>query len=229
MSMDVRSIVEAVLLLLAWAASLAVRPWRLLRPYGGELPPLVTPFLACLTLLPWLWCLPGLTALPLPVHWSGAPLVALLLGWPLAVPVVTVAGLATMVVAGGSPAHALSLIVWAGVAPATAVLLLGHLVRKAFGPHPAAFLLGRAFLVPLLTLLACGFMAAASSHGLQGPTASLQRIAVVLLAMGEASWTCAVVSALVAGRPQWLATWSDRMYLRPPVRQPARTPLRPRR
>jgi uncharacterized membrane protein len=227
--MEARGIVEAILLLAAWAASVSVRPWRLLRPYGGELPPLVTPFLACLTLLPWIWSLPGLAALPLPLHWSGAPLVVLLLGWPLAVPVITLAGLATLLTTDASPAHALSLTVWAGLAPATAVLLLGHVVRKAFGPNPIAFILGRAFLVPMLTLAACGFCAAAFSHGLQGATAELQRVAVVLLALGEASWTCAVVSLLVAGRPQWLATWSDRIYLKRPARQPVRARIPHRR
>ena len=60
MTMEARIALEAVLLALAWAASLAVRPWRLLARYDGQLPPLVTPFLACLTVLPWLWSWPGL-------------------------------------------------------------------------------------------------------------------------------------------------------------------------
>src|SRR5881398_2414689 len=81
--------VQLVLLVLAWAASLAVRPWRLLCRYDGELAPLLTPVLASLAVLPCLWSFPGLAALPLPLHWSGAPLVMLLVGWPLAVPVIT--------------------------------------------------------------------------------------------------------------------------------------------
>jgi uncharacterized membrane protein len=221
--------VQLVLLLLALAASMVVRPWRLLHRYQGDLPPLVTPFLACLAVLPCLWSLPGLAALPLPLHWSGAPLVVLLVGWPLAVPLITVAGLATLVTTGASLAHALSLTVWAGLLPATLVLLLGHGVRKAFGAHPVAYMLGRAFLVPLVTLATCGYTAAAWSHGLQGPTAELQRVAVFLLAVGEASWTCAIVSLLVAYRPQWLATWSDRLYLRRPARHRMRADLPPHR
>ena len=220
--------VQLALLLLAWAASVAVRPWRLLRRYQGELPPLVTPFLGCLFVLPCLWSFPGLAALPLPLHWSGAPLVALLVGWPLAVPLITLAGLATMITTGASLAHALSLTVWAGLLPATLVLVLGHGVRKAFGAQPVAYMLGRAFLVPMVTLATCGVTAAAWSHGLQGPTAELQRVAVFLLAVGEASWTCAIVSLLVAYRPQWLATWPDRIHLRSPMRQRVRAEL-PRR
>lgn len=227
--MEARAIAEILLFALAWMATLAVRPWRLLRRYGGELPPLVTPFLACLTVLPWLWSWPGLAALPLPLHWSAGPLAVLLLGWPLAVPVITVAGLSTLVTTGASPAGALALTVWAGLVPATLVLLLGHGVRKAFGPNPVAYMVGRAFLVPLVALAACGFAAAALNHGLQGPMADLQRVAVFLLAMGEASWTCALVSLLVAYRPQWLATWSDTMYLRRPARQRLPAPHPPRR
>lgn len=228
--MDSRFAFEILVLALAWGASLAVQPWRLLRRYGGELPPLVTPFLACLTLLPWLWSWPGLPGMPLALHWSGAPLVMLVLGWPLAVPVITLAGLATMVSNDYSVAQALSLTVWSGLLPATLVLLLGHAVRKACGAQPLAYMLGRAFLVPMLALAACSLAAVALSDGLSGPMGELRRVALGLMAMGEASWTCAVASLLVAYRPQWLATWSDALYFgRPaPRRLPAeaRTPPR---
>jgi uncharacterized membrane protein len=221
--MAVRTIVEALFLLLAWGACLAVRPWRMLRRHDGQPRPLVTPFLACLTVLPWLWSWPGLTALSLPLQWSGAPLVTLLVGWPLAVPVITVAGLATLLTAGASPAHALAVTVWSGLLPATLMLVLGHAVRRALGANPVAYLLGRAFLLPMVILAACGFSAAILTHGLQGPTGELQRVAVALLAMGEAAWTAAILSLLVACRPAWIATWSPALYLRQPARRPVRT------
>jgi uncharacterized membrane protein len=223
-----RAALELILLVLAWAATLAVRPWRLLRPHEGRVP-LATPFLAALTVLPWLWSWPGLAALPLPLHWSGAPLVVLLVGWPLAIPVITFAGLSTMLTAGHSFWQALSLVVWTGLIPATLVLALGYGVRKAFGPNPVAYMLGRAFFVPMLALGGCGLVAALLTHGLQGNTGGLQKIAIGLLSMGEASWTCAIASFLVAYRPQWLATWSDAMYLgrRPATR--ARAPVLPPR
>lgn len=212
-----RAAVEAILLLLAWAGAMAVQPWRLLRPHQGKVP-LATPFLACITLLPWLWSWPGLAALPFPLHWSGAPLLVLLIGWPLAIPVLTLAGASTMVTADASAAQALQLTVWSGVLPATLTLLLGHAVRKGFGPNPIAYMLGRGFAVPMVALGACAMLAAALGEALGGITGSLQRVAILLLAMGEASWSCALVSMLVAYRPQWLATWSDAMYLRRPTR-----------
>lgn len=211
---------EVIVLALALAASLAVRPWRLLQPWGAA--PLTTPALAVLTLLPWLWSWPGLAALPIPLHWSAAPLVVLLLGWPLAVPLLVAAGLATMFTGGASLAQAVTLIVWSGILPATLVLLLGHGVRKAFGTHPVAYLLGRAFIVPMVTLVACALAAAAAGQGFATPRGDLHTVAVLLLAMGEASWSCAIASLLVAYRPQWLATWSDALYLGRPMRVPAR-------
>ncbi|MEJ5991133.1 hypothetical protein WG902_14115 [Ramlibacter sp. PS3R-8] len=217
---------ETILLALAWGAVLLVRPWRLLRPYEGKVP-LVTPLLASLVIVPWLWSWPGLTALSLPLQWSAAPLAVLMLGWPLAIPVVTLAGLSTMVSTGASMGEAMSLTVWSGVLPATIVLVLGYGVRKAFGLHPVAYMVGRAFFVPMLALASCGLAAALMSNGLAGPTGDLQRVAIALLAMGEASWTCAIVSLLVAYRPQWLATWSDEAYLGKAVR--AKQAIRPRR
>jgi uncharacterized membrane protein len=69
----------------------------------------------------------------------------------------------------------------------------------------------------MVALASCGLLAAALQPDV-GPRGELQRIAIGLLAMGEASWTCAIVSLLVAYRPQWLATWSDAMYLGRPAR-----------
>jgi uncharacterized membrane protein len=217
---------ELILVALALAAALAVRPWRLLRPQDGQVR-LATPLLACLTMLPWLWSWPGLSALSLPVHWSGAPLAVLLIGWPLAIPIVVLAGLSTMLTTGADFAEAVSLTVWSGVLPATMVLVLGHGVRKAFGTHPIAYMVGRAFFVPMVTLAVCSLVAAFLGNSFVSTTVELQRVAIGLLAMGEASWTCAIVSLLVAYKPQWLATWSETAYLGRPVRGKAVT--KPRR
>lgn len=210
---------ELVLLAGALAAALVVRPWRLLAgPAAGR--SLATPLLAALTVLPWLWAWPGGGAMPMPLQWSGAALAVLMLGWPLAVPVLTVAAISTMLTAGASWPGALSSAVWLGVLPATAVLLLGHAVRRAFGTHPAAYLLGRAFAVPLLALFACTLGAALANGHFAGSDQEVLVVTAFLMAMAETIWTCAIVSILVAWRPHWLATWSDALYLGP--RRPAR-------
>lgn len=207
--------VELVLLACALAAALSVRPWRLL--HGADTR-LATPLLASLTLLPWLWAWPSSGVMPIPLQWSGAALAVLMLGWPLAVPVLMVAGITTIATIDASWQEALSTIVWSGVLPATAVLALGHTVRRVFGTHPAAYLLGRAFAVPLLALFACTVGGALVGSGLSGADGDVLVVTSFLLAMSEATWTCAVASILVACRPQWLATWSDTLYLgRPPA------------
>lgn len=211
-----RCAVEAALLALAWAAALAVRPWRLLRA-GGAPTPLATPTLACLVTVPWLWSWPALAAMPVPLHWSAAPLVLLLLGWPLAVGCLSVAGLVATLANGLGWADGLSLTVWSGLLPATLALGLGHAVRKASGPRPLGYLFGRAFFVPLLAIAACGCAACAWPHRGGGANADLQYVTALLLAVGEASWTCALATLLVACRPQWLATWSDALYLPRPA------------
>ena len=127
--------IEVVLLACALAAALVVRPWRLLLREGERAPSLATPLLASLTILPWLWAWPGSAAMPIPLQWSGAALAVLMLGWPLAVPVLGVAGISTMLTVGASWHEALATTVWAGVLPATAVLVLGQAVRRLFGTH----------------------------------------------------------------------------------------------
>jgi hypothetical protein len=57
----------AILLALSLGAALWLRPWRLLR--GGAL---LSPLLASLAVLPWLWALPWVDTIPLAMHWSFA-------------------------------------------------------------------------------------------------------------------------------------------------------------
>jgi len=217
-TMDGSTIAELFLLAFALAAALVVRPWRLLCPIASH-QGLATPLLAMLTILPWLWAWPTSAAMPVPLQWSGAALAVLMLGWPLAVPVLVVAGLSTILTAGLSWTEALDMTVWSGVLPATMVLLLGQGVRTVFGTHPATYLLGRAFAVPLAALFVRTLGAVAAGQGFTAEDSEMQVVTAFLLALGESTWTCAVASILVAWRPQWLATWSDALYLGP--RRPA--------
>jgi hypothetical protein len=130
--------IEAALALLALALALAARPWRLLasrKPLAHEThgapAALWTPLLATLALLPWAWALPTLHRMPLQLQWSGACLVLLMLGWPLAVPtLLAVGGIAALVSPGLAWGDALGLAVWQGVVPASLAVLLGAAVRR---------------------------------------------------------------------------------------------------
>ncbi|HNZ91990.1 MAG TPA: hypothetical protein PKM82_12345 [Acidovorax sp.] len=216
-------VLEAALTAIALLAALGLRPWRLLRgapPLPGQertLSPLLTPLLATLVFLPWLWALPTLHAMPLQLQWSGACLVVLMLGWPLAIPVLVVVGMTACLLspAMGWP-EALGAIAWQGVTPATLALLLGALVRRFLGTHLFVYVLGRAFLGTVLCLFASGALSQWSGHQLPGVGDELSLVARWLMAWGDAFVTGMLTAIFVAFKPQWLATWSDPLYLGPP-------------
>jgi len=68
-------LLEATLVTLAVLVALWLAPWRMLVwPAGAgrerTLSPLISPLLATLVLLPWVWALPTLHAMPLQLQWS---------------------------------------------------------------------------------------------------------------------------------------------------------------
>lgn len=212
---------EALLTLVALAASLAARPWRMLagtRPLAhekhGAPSALWTPLLATLVLLPWVWALPTLHQMPLQLQWSGACLVVLMLGWPLAVPVLVAVGIAAGLL---SPAmswgEALGAVAWLGVVPATLALGLGALVRRWIGTKPFVYVLGRAFLGTVACVFAASALSQWHGHALPGVGGELSLVARWLMAWGDGFVTGMLAAIFVAFKPQWLATWSDRLYL----------------
>jgi uncharacterized membrane protein len=200
---------ELVLVMLALAIAMALRPWRLLA--GGRL---LTPLLATLALLPWLWALPSLQAMPLQLQWSGACLVLLMLGWPLAVPVLCLSAALASLIAPLGWSEALDMAAWLGVVPATAALAIGAAIRRFLGTHPFVYLLGRAFLGSVLALFLAGLLRQWIGHTLPGVTPDLSLVARWLTAWGDAFVTGMLCSIFLAYRPQWLATWSDALAWR---------------
>jgi len=200
---------QIALVALALALALSMRPWRLLA--GGAL---VTPALASLALLPWLWALPSLYSMPLQLQWSGACLVLLMLGWPLAVPVLCVTAALAAFLAQAGWTDALAMATWLGVLPATLALGLGALVRRVFGTHPFVYLLGRAFLGSVLSLFAASALRQWAGDLPPGVAPNLSLVAHWLTAWGDAFVTGMLAAVFVAYRPQWLATWSDALSLR---------------
>lgn len=203
-------LLEAILLLAALAVALWLRPWRMLAGHS----PLWTPLLATLVMLPWLWALPTLQHMPLQLQWSGACLAMLMLGWPLAMPVLCAVGaLAWAVSPGLSAEAALGLAVWHGIVPATLAMLWGAALRRWLGTQIFVYTLGRCFFGTLLGLFAAGVLAHLAGHSLPGVQTELATIARWLMAWGDAVLTGMLCAVFVAFRPQWLATWSDALYL----------------
>jgi len=196
------------LLILALGAALWLRPWRMLR--GGQR---LTPLLATLTVVPWLWAMPTLHKMPLQLQGSGACLVVLMLGWPLAVPVLCGVGLIALQISPMDWQTALDLTVWLGLVPATLALALGAAVRRWIGLHLFVYVLGRAFLGTVLCVFAAGLLAQWAGHSLPGIDDDLGLVARWLVAWGDAFLTGMFTAIMVAFKPEWLATWSDRLYL----------------
>ncbi len=214
---------EVCLIAVALTMSLWLRPWRMLsrealeKDGPSEPSPLVTPLLATLVVLPWLWALPTLHRMPLQLQWSGACLVVLMLGWPLAIPaLVAVGGIAAVLSPSLDWADAVGTIAWQGVVPASLALALGAVIRRLIGTQPFVYVLGRAFLGTAVCLFLANVLGQWSGHSLPGVEGDLSLVARWLMAWGDAFVTGMLTAIFVAFKPEWLATWSDRLYLRKP-------------
>ena len=215
---------EAALALLALSLSLLCRPWRMLgsRPGPGGmqdpvLSPLLTPLFASLVLLPWVWALPALHQMPLQLHWSGAPLVVLLIGWPLAVPVLLAVGAIAFALAPAlDVSEALGMVVWQGLVPATLAMLWGAAMRRWCWHNIFVFILLRGFFGTVLCLFVASLLGQWAGHVLPNINEDLSRMARWLMAWADGVTTGMLTAVFVVFRPRWVATWSDAIYLQPP-------------
>jgi uncharacterized membrane protein len=192
------------------AVALWLRPWRMLRG------PLLSPALAALALLPWLWLLPQKMPQGLQIQLSGACLLVLMLGWPLAV--LVLGGIAGVVwwVGQATPDQALAQWVWIGLVPATLALGIGALLRRWLPPNLFVYTLGRAFLGTAAAVFLSGLLFEGLRWLAGEPGRELSLVARWLMAWGDAFLTGMFGAIFVAFVPQWLATWSDQRYLQPP-------------
>lgn len=207
-------ILESILSALALALALWLRPWRLMA--GGRL---LVPMLAVLVLLPWVWALPELWPQPLGLRWSLACLVLLMLGWPLAVPVLLAAAVLAGLLAGLGAAEILMLAFWQGLLPASFGLVVGAAVRRWMPANPFTYTLARAFAGSVISIFAAQWLWRQQVPlALPGPAIDPlgANIALWLMAWGDGILTGMLAAVFVAYRPEWLATWSDRHYLSRP-------------
>jgi uncharacterized membrane protein len=199
---------DAVLLVMALAVALALQPWRVLGPQG---PP--WPWLAWVTLLPALWGADRWLALPVAQPLSGACLLVLLMGWPLAMLALLPVLLVLLTLGGLELADALHRAVWLGVVPGTLALAVGVALRRWLPHHLFVFILGRGFFGTALCTAAAGAVSVSLQRLPPGLDVDDLMLARWLAAWADA-WLCGMVVAIfVAFRPQWLATYADRLYL----------------
>jgi len=192
----------------ALAVALALRPWRAV---GAGGPP--WPWLAWWAVMPALWGADRYAQVPLVQPLSGACLLMWMAGWPLAtLGLLPVAAVVTLL-AGLSPAEGLHRLVWLGLVPMTLGLGLGAAIRRWLPHHLFVYILGRGFFATAIA----GSLAGVLSVFLHGVPGSLQpgdlMLARFLAAWGDAFLSGMIVAIFVAFRPQWLATYADRLYL----------------
>lgn len=203
-------LLDLVLAALALAVALSLRPWRAV---GAGGPP--WPWLAWAAVMPLLWGADRYADTPLALPQSGACLLLLLCGWPLAVLAMVPVALVTAVAGDLGPAEALQRAVWLGLVPATLALALGAAIRRWLPNQLFIYILGRGFFATALALTATALLSA----GLHEPPAALQPadwlLARLLAAWGDAFITGMLVAIFVAFRPHWLATYTDRIWLVP--------------
>lgn len=202
------NLLNLLLALTAVAVALALRPWRAVAASG---PP--WPWLAWWAAMPLLWGADRYAQMPIVQPLSGAALLVLCAGWPLAVlALLPVAGV-TWLMGGLDASEALHRLVWLGAVPATLALGGGALVRRWLPHHLFVYMLGRGFFVTMLATALAGALALGLTGAPSGSECADILMARWLSASGEAFLTGMLVAIFVAFRPQWLATYSDRLYL----------------
>jgi len=197
------------LALLCLGLALWLRPWRMLQ--DGVL---LTPLLGNGVIVGWLWALPFLHHMPLQVNWSGAPLITLMLGWPLAVPTLMGIGVLVWVMTPADVDTVLALVVWKGLMPASLTVLLGAALLGTLGLIAGLWAEKFDQLAAFQNFIVSSLIAQALGYTLANTTPGLSAVAYWLMAWGDAFITGMLCAIFVAFKPQWLATWSDALYLR---------------
>ena len=91
---------------------------------------------------------------------------------------------------------------------------MGAAVRRWIGLHLFVYVLARAFLGTALCVFVGGVLAQWTGHNMPGIDDDLSLVAHWLVAWGDAFLTGLFTAIMVAFKPDWLATWSDKLYLK---------------
>lgn len=202
---------DGALLIGALAVALLFKPWLPLRHE-----PLQSPWMGAMVLLPCVWWTQHLLPNGLALHVTGACLLVLMFGWPLAIwsllPIACVAKLIEARV-WPDPDALITHIVWLGVIPATLALIMGLAVRRWMPQHLFVYILGRGFVVTALAVTLTGYFAIFAQHKPEALATEEWMLANWLLGWGEAISTGMLTAVFVAFRPEWMLTYSDARYL----------------
>lgn len=222
----------AIAVVVIVAMAMAFKPWQVLR-----YPPLQSPWLIALVLLPWMWWARALMPSGMGLHLSGACLLVLMFGWPMAMLMSAAIGLLAELLTSHAPLLAqpsssmvaqaqetlrpaspawdtiAAQIWWSGMVPGTVALLLGLALRRWLARHLFIYILGRGFFTTVIAIALTALLALGTTPLPRGLSAGDWLLGHWLMAWGEGIATGMLVAIFVAFRPQWLLTYSDQRYL----------------
>lgn len=199
------------LLIAALGVALLFKPWLPLRHA-----PLQSPWMGAMVLLPCVWWTQHLLPNGLALHVTGACLLVLMFGWPLAIwSLLPIAFIAKLIEARAwpEPDALVTHLVWLGVIPATLALIMGLAVRRWMPRHLFVYILGRGFVVTALAVTLTGYFAIFAQHKPEALATEEWMLANWLLGWGEAISTGMLTAIFVAFKPEWMLTYSDARYL----------------
>lgn len=202
---------ETAVMLGMLTLSLLFKPWL---PLAHR--PLQSPWLGCVALLPFVWWTENLLPNGMALHVSGACLLVLMFGWPLAMwTLLPIALAASYIEQSAWPdlTHLSAHIVWMGMLPGTLSLLLGLLIRRFLPQHLFVYILGRGFFATALAVTLSGALALFLGQKPETLRGDEWMLGYWLLGWGEAVSTGMLTSIFVAFLPDWLLTYSDGRYL----------------
>lgn len=102
--------------------------------------------------------------------------------------------------------------------PATLALAIGAALRRWLPHHLFVYILGRGFFGTFIAVALSASVPMVLGAGPAGSASGDLLVARVLAGFAEAFLTGMATAILVAFRPQWLATYTDRLYLPPAPR-----------
>jgi uncharacterized membrane protein len=202
------SIPELLYVLATLAVAALFKPLAMLRA-----PSLQHPWLGCVAVLPWLWSVGAAHPFGPVVQVSGACLLVLMFGWPLAVWTLVPIAMTGAWIAGETVGGAINGLAWFGLTPALFALLMGVAMRRWLPRHLMVYIMGRAFLATAMAVLASGVLQMLSLGVPRGLEVEDMIIGRGIIGLGEAMATGLLVATMVVCRPHWLATYADQQYL----------------
>ena len=185
--------------------------WRHLRAAGPQALRVLLAVTVALVALRWFNTAPLQGVM---LHLAGASIATLLVGAGPACWVMAAASLSGVLLGAAWHGWAADFLV-AGALPVAVTALLSRAVRRWLPHNIFVYVMGNAFFAALAAMAASVLAKAAVTAWLGSRSAAAYLVATPLLGFAEAFLTGTLMAVIVVYRPQWCASFDDRVYLWP--------------